>query len=163
MNVRSSTSANRRIYIRFDLTKCIPAVPGSATIRVSTLRLFVTTIPTACRTQDIFKVTASWTQAGITWNNQPFGTSINNPPTAQRTASMTVGTAPCTNTTANAYVTGWNVTADLQAFVAGTSTNFGWMLRDDVENSATARDSVYSTRETNVLAQAPQLVITYSV
>ena len=42
-----------------------------------------------CRTEDLFRVGASWTEAGITWNNQPFGTTVNNPATAQRTSAIT--------------------------------------------------------------------------
>jgi hypothetical protein len=162
MDSQSSNAANRRIYLRFDLSKCRPAIPGSATVRKALIRLYVTAVPAVCRTEDIFRVGASWTETAITWNNQPFGTAVNNPPTAQRTGAITVGAAPCQNTAANAYVNGWDVTADTAAFVAGTATNYGWMIRDDAENSATARLARFSTREANVLAQAPQLVVTYS-
>jgi hypothetical protein len=131
-------------------------------VRVATLRLYVNNMPTACETHDIFRVTSAWTETGLTWNNQPFGTSLNNPPQAQRTTSLNVGTSPCQNTTNNAYVSGWNVTTDVQAFVAGTATNFGWMIRDDVEDSATTRVTTYATRDGNPLNQSPQLVVTYS-
>jgi len=162
MDSRSSNGTNRRIYLRFDLTKCRTSIPASATVRQALLRLYVTALPAVCRTEDIFRVGGSWTETGITWNNQPFGTTVNNPPTAQRTSAITVGGAPCQNTTANTYVNGWDVTADATAFVAGSATNFGWMIRDDTENSATARTATFSTREANVLAQSPQLVVTYS-
>ena len=161
-NVTSSAGANRRSYFRFDLTKCTPALPATATVLISTLRLYVNNLPTACETNDIFRITTSWTETGLTWNNQPFGTSLNNPPTAQRTASLNVGPSPCQNQTLNAYVSGWNVTTDVQAFVAGTATNFGWMLRDDVEDSSAIRATAYATRDSNPLNQSPQLVIQYS-
>ena len=161
MFVQSATNANRRTYVRFDLTKCVPAIPAPATITEAVLRLFMTTVPSACRTQDVFRVTASWVETTITWNNQPFGTSINNPPSIQRTASMNVGAAPCANSTNNAYVTGWNVTTDVAAFVAGTATNSGWMIRDDVEGSATSRNARYVSSEANQPPQGPQLIVTY--
>jgi hypothetical protein len=162
MLVASGTgTANRRVYLRFDLTRCSPLIPSSATIKLATLRLFVTVLPTACRTYDIFDATATWTETAITWNTQPFGTTLNNPPTAQRTSSLNVGAATCQNQTANAYVTGWDVTVDVAAFVAGTVTNNGWMIRDDVENSATARTGTFSTKNANNVARGPQLVITY--
>jgi hypothetical protein len=161
-HVTSSAGANRRSYLRFDLTKCSPAVPSTATVRVATLRLYVNNLPTACETNDIFRVTASWTEMGLTWNTQPFGTSLNNPPQAQRTGSLNVGTTPCQNTTLNAYVSGWNVTTDVQAFVGGTATNFGWMIRDDVEAASAIRATTYATRDSNPLNQSPQLVVTYS-
>ncbi|MDH3189956.1 MAG: DNRLRE domain-containing protein, partial [Acidimicrobiia bacterium] len=163
VEVRSSANANRRTYLRFDLAACTPAIPTSATVTGSLLRLFVTAVPAACRTHDIFRVTATWTEAALTWNNQPFGTTINNPVSGQRTSFITVGAAPCQNTTANVYVNGWDVKSDVQAFIAGTSTNYGWMIRDDVEGSATARSATFSSKNNNVLLRAPQLTINYRV
>ncbi len=166
-NVASGPSANRRLYVRFDLTQCSPAVPSTAIVRLATLRLYASGLPTAvCRTVDIFKVTASWIESGapgITWTNQPFGTAINNPASASASGSFKVGTqAGCTNS-ATGYVTGATVTTDVAAFVAGTSTNFGWMLRDDVEGSATTYTSTWSAKELGTVGQAPQLVVTYQV
>src|SRR6185436_1784429 len=115
--------------------------------RLATLRNYVTVLPAACRTVDIFRVTATWTEAGLTWNNQPFGTAINNPASASRTGTFDVGTpVGCQNRTTNSYVVGGTVTTDVAAFVAGGSTNFGWMLRDDVEGSATARTTTFSAK-----------------
>ena len=162
MDIQSSNGANRRTYIRFDLTKCRTVIPAAASVKNATLRLYVTAIPAVCRTEDVFRVTASWSETTITWNNQPFGTSVNNPPTAQRTSAITIGGAPCQNTATGTYVSGWDVTADLAAFVAGSATNYGWMMRDDSESSATARLARFSTREANLLAQSPQLIVTYS-
>jgi hypothetical protein len=53
------------------------------------------------------------------------------------------------------------VTADVSSFVAGTASNFGWMLRDDVEGSATAYTETFSAKNLGTASQAPQLVITY--
>jgi hypothetical protein len=161
MSVQNGNATNTRAYVRFDLSQCHPAIASSATVRTATLRLFMSTLPAACRTHDVFRVTATWTEAGITWNNQPFGTTINNPPTAQRTSSAAVGSAPCTNSTNNAYVA-WDVTADAQAFVAGTATNFGWMVRDDAEGTTPPRQGQYAARNAGVYAAGPQLVIGYS-
>jgi hypothetical protein len=160
-SVSSASAANQRLYLKFDLTQCSPAIPSSATIRIATMRIYMSAIPAACRTIDIFPATAAWTEAAITWNNQPFGTTLNNPATGSRSDSFDVGTpAGCTNQAAG-YVTGAEVTTDVAAFIAGTSTNHGWMLRDDVESSATARTSTFSAKNLGTLAQTPQLVITY--
>jgi len=100
----------------------------------------------ACRTDDAFRVTSSWTESRITWNNQPFGTTLNNPASGQRTDAITVGSTPCQNTTNSSYVTGWSVAADVQAFIGGSATNNGWMFRDDVEGgSPTRRSSIESS------------------
>jgi hypothetical protein len=162
IGVQSGVNLNIRIYIWFDLTRCSPLIPSSATVRLATLRLFMSTVPAACRVLDIFPVTASWGETTLTWNNQPFGTALNNPPTASRTGTFSVGTpVGCQNQATGAYVTGGAVTSDVARFVAGTATNFGWMIRDDVEGSATTRQSQYSAKELGTVPQEPQLVITY--
>jgi len=159
--VSSAANANQRVYIRFDLTQCSPTIPSTATIRLATLRIYLSSLPAACRTIDIFRSPASWTEGAITWNNQPFGTTLNNPAQSSRTASFNVGTpAGCQNLAAG-YVVGATVTSDVALFASGTA-NYGWMLRDDVEASATTRTSTFSAKNLGTLSQAPQLVITYT-
>jgi hypothetical protein len=160
-SVSSAAAANQRIYIRFDLSQCSPTIPSTATIRLATLRIYVSALPAVCRTIDIFRSTATWTEAAITWNNQPFGTTLNNPASATRTGTFNVGTPPGCQNLAAGYVAGATVTTDVAAFVSGTS-NYGWMLRDDVEGSATARTTTFSAKNLGTLAQTPQLVITYT-
>jgi len=162
ITVSSSNSVNQRIYIRFDLTSCSPAIPASATVRLATLRLYMTAVPAACRVLDLFAPTIAWGEATLTWNNQPFGTSLNNPVTGSRTGTFSVGTpAGCQNQSTGAYVTGGTVTSDVAKFVAGTATNFGWMIRDDTEATSPARTATFSAKELATVAQEPQLVITY--
>jgi hypothetical protein len=162
VTVSSGTAINQRVYLKFDLTTCNPAIPVSAVVRLATLRLYMTAVPAACRTLDIFKVGVAWTEGVITWNNQPFGATINNPVTASRSGSFNVGTtAGCQNLAAGAYVVGGTVTTDVASFVSGASTNLGWMIRDDVEGSATTRSATFAAKELGTVAQEPQLVITY--
>lgn len=156
----SSGSGNQRVYIMFNLGGCNPAIPSTASVRLATLRLYVSTVASACRTIAVFRVTAAWTESVVTWNNQPFGTAINNPALGSATAQFNVGIATCTNS-AVGYVTGATVTTDVAAFVAGTATNNGWMLRDSAEGSGTAFTNTFSAKNLGTLAQAPQLVVTY--
>ena len=161
-NVSSGNGINQRAYVRFDLTTCTPAIPSTAVVRLATLRLYLTAVPAACRTIDVFAASATWTETGITWNNEPFGSTINNPPTASRSGSFTVGTpAGCQNQATGTYLVGGTVTSDVASFVLGTVTNFGWMLRDDAEGSATTRTVTFSSKELATVGQAPQLVVTY--
>ena len=107
-------------------------------------------------------MTAAWSESAITWNNQPFGATINNPASSSATDTFTAGTpAGCQNLASGTYLVGANPTADVAAFVAGTATNFGWMLRDDVEGSTTVRTQTSSAKNLGILAQAPQLIVTY--
>lgn len=162
MNVTSRNGQNRRVYVRFDLTRCSPAVPSTATVKIATMRFYVSALPNSCRTHNIYRVASSWTETGITWNNQPFGTTTNNPPTAQRTDSMGAGGSTCENTSTGQYVTGWDVTTDIQAFVQGTATNYGWMIRDDAENSGSTQAVTYEAKNSGVLLTAPHLYVTYT-
>ncbi|MEP6680428.1 MAG: DNRLRE domain-containing protein [Chloroflexota bacterium] len=160
--VASGSGVNQRVYVKFDLTTCSPAIPATAIVRLATLRLYMTAVAAVCRTIDLFKVAASWTEIGITWNNQPFGATINNPASGSRSGSFAVGTpVGCQNQATGVYVTGGTLTTDVASFVAGGSTNFGWMLRDDVEGSATTRTTTFSTKELGAVAQDPQLVVSY--
>ena len=160
LSTSSASAANQRVYLRFDLTACNPTIASTAVVRLATLRLYLSAIPAACRTLDVFRVTASWTEAAITWNNQPFGTTLNNPATASRSASLAVGTPlGCANQAAG-YVSA-DVTTDLTAFVTGSASNFGWMIRDDVESSATVRTATFSAKDLGTISQVPQLVVTY--
>jgi large repetitive protein len=164
LTITSSGTSNRRAYVRFDLTACTPSIPAGATIRSATMRLYLSALPSGCRTLDIFRIGAAWTETAITWNNQPFGATINNPATVARTDSFDVGTqGGCENRTAGAYSAGVDVTTDVAAFVAGSATNHGWMVRDDVEGSAAARTVTISAKQLGTLAQVPQLLVTYVV
>jgi hypothetical protein len=161
-NVASGAAANRRLYVHFDLAQCTPAIPSNASVRLATLRMYASGLPAVCRTIDIFRVTAAWVESGITWNNQPFGTAINNPASASATDTFAIGTpVGCENRSTGTYIVGASVTADVSAFVAGAATNYGWMLRDDVEGSAALRTATFSAKNLGTASQAPQLVITY--
>ena len=161
LTVSSAAAANQRAYARFDLAQCHPAIPASATVRVATLRLFSTVSRRVPRTIDVFRVTATWAEATVTWNTQPFGTTIKNPASGSRTDSFNVGTpAGCENLTATTRsISGADVTTDVAAFVAGSATNFGWMLRDDTEGSATVRTWTTASKDLGTLARAPQIVV----
>jgi hypothetical protein len=159
----SAAIANQRTYVKFDLSLCAPAIPSTAIVRLATLRLFATGVPAACRTLDLFAVSVTWTETGISWNNQPFGTSLNNPATAARSDSFDVGSpAGCLNQSTSSYASGANPTSDVAAWVSGSSANFGWMIRDDAEGSLLTRTATFASREAATVSQVPQLVITYT-
>lgn len=162
LTVTSRSGRNERAYIRFDLAACVPAIAASSAIRLATLRLYLTAIPTSCRTLDLFPVTSSWTERQITWNKQPLGTVINDPPTLARTDSFDVGAAAgCENRVVDEYLVGADVTTDAADAVAGGASDIGWMIRDDAEDDAPAATVEFASKEAGVLARAPQLVVTY--
>jgi hypothetical protein len=161
MDAQTANNKNRRPYVRFDLTQCSPLIPSSANVHVSTLRLWVTAVPTTCRTENIYPATAAWTEGAITWNNQPFGTTTNNPSSASRTDGISIGSGVCTYTTAAQYVS-WTVTTDVTKFVNGTLTNNGWMIRDDTEDANPTKTATFGSSDAVSIPHAPQLIVTYA-
>lgn len=159
VQVTSRSSQNKRPFLRFDLTKCTPVLPSTATVKRATLRLFLSQAPaTGPRTYNVQRVvspcpeaaTTCWTEAGLTWNNQPSVSST-------VTSSLNV-----TSSSALQYY-GWDVTADAAAFAAGTASNYGWRIADSAEGNATAVDSQFKSKDAaGNAAGAPQLVIAYS-
>jgi hypothetical protein len=143
LDVRSWATGNRRAFVRFNVSTC--SIPANALITSANLKLFMYSAPSANRTYAVHAVSASWTEPGITWANQP-----------AVAASATATTS--TGTTSNVTL-GWTVTADVQAFVDGT-TNNGWRIRDQTESSTTSRLGQFRSREYGG-GQAPTLDVTY--
>jgi hypothetical protein len=139
------TNRNRRGFVTFDLASC--SIPATAAVKTATLRLFLSAAPSQNRTWNVHRVTEAWTEAGVTWTGQP---------DASLTASTTVSTGTTSNVTLQA-----NVLTDVESFVSGTQSNFGWRLNDAVENSSTERLGQLSAREHATASQRPTLVVTY--
>lgn len=143
--VRSLAANDRRSYLRFDLASC--SIPAAAEVETAVMSLYLSAAPSASRTYDAYRVTAAWTETGLTWSNQP-------------SASATATSSVATGTTSGVTLS-WNVLADVTAFVAGTATNDGWQIRDSVEDSLVSRASTLGSRERGTGSQRPKLVITY--
>ncbi len=141
LNVRSATSGNRRSFVRFDLS----AIPTTARVQLATLKLTMSTAPTASRSLEADKVSATWAETSLTWNVQP----------AAGAATATVASG----TTAGVILS-WTVTTDAAAFVTTPATNFGWRVKDVTESSATARLAVFNARE--FTSGRPTLVVVYA-
>lgn len=147
------------VYVRFDLSKCSPALTGTAVIKQATLRLFLQTTASANRTYGAYRVDGAscpeglstcWGETSMTWNSRPSSAST-------ATATLTINTGAANNKQLYA----WNVTADVVKFVAGTAANYGWSIADTAADTGTV-DSKWSTVETAVATEAPRLVIVYS-
>lgn len=145
LHVRSESLANKRTYIRFDLSSC--SIPASARVETASMKLFLSTAPSSSRTYEAQRVTESWSETGLTGNSEP-------------AASTSVTASASTGTTSNVTLA-WNVLADVKAFVAGTATNYGWRLDDSAEGALIAIEGRFSSREHSTATQRPSLVVTY--
>ena len=116
----------------------LPALPARCVVGLAVLWLHSSSAA-AGRTLRATVITSSWSEAGVTWLNQPGS----GPPQAD---------APSR--------TGWvefAVTPAVQQMYTGT--NEGFLLRDMNEDSVMAQAQVFSSREG---ADPPQLVITFN-
>jgi len=127
-------------WIRFDLTAC--AFPTDAQVDSATLTL----VPTASsgRTVAIARVTGSWAEGTITWNNSP---SVSGTTTATTTISSTAAKT-------------WDVSTDVDDFVSGVATNYGWRLWDD--GAASSTTTSFASTENGTTTNRPKLSVTYA-
>lgn len=144
LEVRSG-AADRRTFARFDLAGC--SLPQGAWVTSAQLTLHLATAPSASRSYEAHRVTASWDEGAITWNGQP---------AVAASATFTASTG-----TTSASAVEWTVTADVRAFLDGTATNHGWRIRDGDEAAPSDIGSVFSAREHTTIAQRPALTITF--
>jgi hypothetical protein len=143
MFVQDRTGRHQRSFAQFDVASCIPA---NALVVSASLGLYMSSAPQSSRTYNANRVTASWVETTLTWNNQP---AVN----GTATASVATGTT-------NGVTLSWNVASDVQLYADGTS-NFGWRIADAAEGANSTRTATLRTRETATAAQRPALSITY--
>ncbi len=96
------------------------------------------------RVHNVQRVTGAWTEAGVTWNNQP--------PVAVTVTDSVVIIAGLT-------CASFTVTGDVQAWVDGAA-NYGWQLSDADENT-NAAELRYGARENANATILPRLQISY--
>lgn len=130
---RETGSKAMRTLVRFTL----PATPAGCAVTGATLRLYAPSASTG-RTLQALRLGASWTESGVTWSNQP----------------ATTGTAATTTT-----VAGWNQwTVTTQAQAMYTGSNFGFLIRFDVETSPVAEMQLHARDKGT---QPPELRVTF--
>jgi len=128
-------------------TSTLSTIPTSARVQSATLTLTMSTAPTASRIYEVDRVLASWGETSLTWNNMPA--------TAGASATVSTGTTSGVNLS-------WDVTLDVAGFVAAPATNFGWQVKDTVENSTTTRTGTFRTRNFSTASQRPTLTVIYA-
>ncbi len=147
LSVRSETLANRRAFVRFDLSPC--SIPPAATVMGAELRLVVTAAPVSSRTHVVHRVAETWDEA-TTWNTQP-------------EIAATVSASAATGTTAGATVTWTSPTllGDVQGWVDGTIANDGWRIADASENAVVAAEVGYGASGHATATSRPEIFVTY--
>jgi hypothetical protein len=142
MTVSGISGNAQRSFVRFDLS----SIPAGSTIGAATLTLCMSSWVSDAigRVHELHLATGSWTETGITWNNQP------------TVAASTTDTA-----TVSLGCLDWAVTSDVQDWLDGTS-NYGWRVKDSSESSSGLPVAWYYTRESSVTAERPELEVVYT-
>lgn len=104
------------ILIKFDLS----SIPQGATIQSAKLRLYYyqhKDNDPAGRKLNCYRITSNWNENTVTWNTQP--SYYPNPTTYATVPSSTRRWME------------WDVTSDVQKFINGQATNYGWKITDE--------------------------------
>lgn len=118
----------KRGIVIFDLS----SIPSGAQVTSATLHLHEYSPLGSTRTIGVHRVTSSWTEGGVTWNS--------------RDGTTDWGTAggdfisTSTDEKSISWIDGskwdsWDVTSDASAFVSGTYSNYGWIIKDENESA----------------------------
>lgn len=135
-----ATGTNRmRTYIKFNMPSGISASQvTSATLRIKKRAYQAPTIRG-------YRVTSSWSPSSVTWNNQ-LGYTITN------------GTSIITLDTGSWYKL--NTTTLVKYWLAGTYSNYGFILKEPSESSSSQKTKYYSSDAPS--PNKPELIIEYS-
>lgn len=132
--IRSGLLQDRRTLVSFSL----PPIPARCSVTLASLRLFAKSAEGA-RSLEAYRAAATWTETGVTWNNQP-------------------GTAGSPSTTSSG--TGWRawtVTTQVQSMYSGS--NYGFLVKDSIEDEVVPSTQDLSSREG--ASNLPELLITF--
>ena len=131
-----SASQNTRALVRF----AMPALPAGCVVQSATLQLNASSAVNG-RTLQALRVTGSWTEGNVRWNNQP----------------ATSGSAA--TTASGLGLRAWNVLGQVQAAYTAGNQN-GFLIRDASENAGSSPEQQFNSREAS--ASRPQLVLAFT-
>jgi hypothetical protein len=151
LRVKSSGPV-RRTLVRFDLS----SIPTGSCVISASLKLKLTNFGASPRTYEVRPLTAPWTEAGVTWSNRQTGT-----PWTTAGGDCGAATSSAATGTTNAPVMTWNVKTDVAAFVVGTASNFGWLVKDASEGAG-GIEFQFASKENGTASSRPQLVVAYT-
>ncbi len=140
-------SRNGRSVVQFDIS----LIPQGSTVSSATLSLYASTVPATTETYYAHRVTTSWAEGTVTWNT-PW-TAAGGDYAASTVTATTPGAVGWMN---------WDVTSDVSAFVAGTYSNYGWLVKDGTENGSNLATTFYTKDEATQTTLRPKLTVTFT-
>jgi len=153
LTVESLVSANQRAIVEFDLSR-IPNVG----IKQALLTLHVITPPAVSAgtlTYGAYDVASFWQPSSVSWDTRVETTAWGIP--GGDIGGTATGTAAVTHSSTTAQ---FDITSDVQGWYNG-NPNYGTIIKDQVENDATAASTVFGSKEASVATNAPELDVTF--
>jgi hypothetical protein len=155
-------SGNNRALLRID-QQAIAAAVGTGTLTSATLRLHRLTASTTWgngREVSLHRLTADWSEVGVTWNCPDDANPFNSSPDCDPEWNMSAASQYPFEAARSAFYMQYSaetgpvdldVTADVQAFLAGAVPNFGWLLKKEQEGQSGAVE--FASRESGSPAE----------
>ncbi|MEM3126744.1 MAG: DNRLRE domain-containing protein, partial [Candidatus Woesearchaeota archaeon] len=159
---RKTADNIHRGIIRFNIS----SLPTGIRVDNAALRLFFFSIPggdnVGLRTFGVHRIQQNpprdWIETQVTWNEYTTGNVWTSPGgdfNSVSTFNVTFGSAAL-----NTFIE-WNVTSDVELFNQNRSANFGWVIKDELEDTNDFRRDFRSSEATQ-LNEIPQLIINYT-
>lgn len=157
----SAGNETRRSLVRFDPT---PAIPSGSTVTSATLTVAVTRVPSTpvSSTFGLSRILQPWSETNATWITRLDVTALWS--SAGAAGAEDIAATPSSSVLVGgiasySFASSSNLVADVQLWVDTPSTNFGWLLISDAEESLwTARH--FATRESG--ANGPAVVVEFT-
>ena len=158
-----------RFLIAFDVS----GVPAGSTVSAVTLSLYWRLsedsggAPTTWAVE-VHRMLRDWVENQATWNSYSTGNTWGTAGASNTSTdcSATVSASVTGNgTLANAWGewSGAGLVADVQAWVSGTASNYGWLIKAPaIESAAWNKDNLARSRAFATTSLRPKLVVTYT-
>ena len=139
MSTHTALGANQRSLVRFDLSTT--GLTSNTALKTSALKLVPTTPLFTGRNQEVHRITGTtdWTEAGVTWNTRNGALAWATP--GGDFDATAADTQP--SGTAAGSVVSFNILSDStsanipQGWINGTISNYGLLVKDQLEDGAT--------------------------
>jgi len=139
MSTHTALGANQRSLVRFDLSTT--GLTSNTALKTSALKLVPTTPLFTGRNQEVHRITGTtdWTEAGVTWNTRNGALAWATP--GGDFDATAADTQP--SGTAAASAVSFNILSDStsanipQGWINGTISNYGLLVKDQLEDGAT--------------------------
>jgi hypothetical protein len=135
----------RRGLVQFDLS----TIPASATITSAIVEIYEANNPGVSRLYGLHRILAPWLQSAVKWRNQP---SVDASPADTASVGMARGFVP------------FDVTSDVQQAVNICTTDHGWMVKDQSENTGNIEVNWVAKEERHIadLPNKPRMTVTFT-